>query len=89
MKLARHEYGYETAAPFRCRAPECQHHVITTGGGHSLPFCLVHCEKLSRKLFQALVDVAHFSPFDTLGVGLTERATLAALRYLMGARRQG
>lgn len=89
MKLARHEYGFETALPFRCRFADCEHDVITTGGGASLPFCLVHCEKLTRKLFLALVDVAHASCFDTLGVGRAERAVGAALRFLMGARRQG
>lgn len=89
MKLARTEYDVQDAPRFPCRAPECQQAPIESGDGYVLPFCKLHIEKLTRKLFDELLACADCSPFDTLGVGRAERAVVAAIRYLMGARRQG
>lgn len=89
MKLARTDYTHQDAPRFPCRAVGCIRAPIESSDGFVLPFCKLHTEKLTRKLFDELVAVARFSPFDSLGVGKAERAVVAALRHLAGARRQG
>lgn len=72
---------------FKCCAVECELWPIRSLNGDALPFCLAHCKRLPREMFEALVELASCSPFDLLRVMGAERLKVNAIRYLLGARR--
>jgi hypothetical protein len=72
---------------FKCSAVECERWPIRASNGYPLPFCLSHCEKLPRVVFEELVEFAACSVFDLLRVMAAERLRVKAIHYLLGRRR--